>query len=223
YTEHELLAHGVPTTKVSHIYNTAPARGADVGDQAAHEVGRVVFVGQLIPEKGVDVLLEAVAILVARGLNVHLDVVGDMTGWLSPSYARYRDIVRERAGRSDVAGRVRFLGWREDVPRVLATATVHCCPSQPQQREGFGVVNLEAKLASVPSVVTPVGALPELVTHRVDGWICRDASPDAIAEGLAYFLEEPDRAARSGQAARRSAERFNRGDFARAWVEVFAR
>src|SRR5262249_57444979 len=142
YTEHELLAHGVPTTKVSHIYNTGRAGGADVVDRAAHEVGRVVFVGQLIPEKGVDVLLEAVAILVARGLNVHLDVVGDMTGWLSPSYARYRDIVRERAGRSDLADRVRFLGWREDVPRVLATATLHCCPSHPHHRPRFAAVNL---------------------------------------------------------------------------------
>jgi glycosyltransferase involved in cell wall biosynthesis len=221
FTEQQLLAHGVPSSKVSFIYNTAPLRSAPQEPPPARDLRRVVYIGQIIPEKGVLVLLDAVGLLVAKGLDVRMDLVGDMSGWTSPSYGQYRELVRARAERSDLAGRVRFLGWREDIPAILASAGVHCCPSQPEQREGFGIVNVEAKLAGIPSIVTPVGALPELVQHRLDGWVCRDAKADSIAEGLGYFLEDPVRATEAGAAARRSAARFDRREFTRAWRDVF--
>ena len=52
--------------------------------------GRVIFVGQIIPEKGLDLLLDAVAILRARGVDATLDVVGEMDGWEAPSYRGHR-------------------------------------------------------------------------------------------------------------------------------------
>ena len=207
---------------MSYIYNTTPVRASPVAEPEARDPRRVVYVGQIIPEKGVAELLDAIALLRSRDISVHLDIVGEMSGWSSPRYVHYRDAVRVRAERPDLAGAVRFLGWREDVPAILASAAVHCCPSQPQQREAFGIVNLEAKLAALPSVVTPVGALPELVQHGVDGWICRDTTAGALAEGLAYFLEEPNRARQAGESARQSAARFDRGRFERAWAEVFS-
>lgn len=221
FTKRELLAHGVPDRKVLQIYNIAPVRG-HFESSLHRDPRRIVYVGQVIPEKGLAELLDAVGLLVNGGHEVRLDVIGAVDGWVSPSYGDFRERLMVRATSPDLAGRVRFLGWREDVPAILASAAVHCCPSQPRQREAFGVVNLEAKLAGMPSVVTPVGALPELVVHGVDGWICRDATAEALAEGLAYFLDDPVRAVTAGEQARRSLSRFGRDRFEHAWSEVFS-
>jgi glycosyltransferase involved in cell wall biosynthesis len=223
FTERELLALGIPPAKVGRIYNTAPHRAASLEEMPGRrDETRVVFIGQIIPEKGLDVLLDAVGLLVARNVRVSLDVVGAIGGWISPSYEGFHERVLARASAQDLAGRVRFLGWREDIEQILRGAAVHCMPTQPKQREAFGIVTLEAKLAGIPSVVTPIGAQPELVSHRVDGWIASGADAEAVAEGLEYFLRSPQLAERAGEAARLSAARFTREQFAAQWREVFA-
>jgi glycosyltransferase involved in cell wall biosynthesis len=183
--------------------------------------GRVIFVGQIIPEKGLAPLLDAIAMLRATGVDATLDVVGDMDGWEAPAARGYRAAIRERAGRADLDGAVSFLGWREDVPELMSRASLHCCPSLPEQREAFGNVVLEAKGSGLPSVVTPSGDLPELVAHRVDGWVCEEASAEAVAEGLQYFLRCPQERVRAGTAALASAERYSAERFGAAWHAVF--
>ncbi|HTC23020.1 MAG TPA: glycosyltransferase, partial [Gemmatimonadales bacterium] len=85
----------------------------------------------------------------------------------------------------------------------------------------FGVVVVEAKLAGVPGIVCPTGALPELIEHGEDGWVASEVSAAALAEGLEYFLKDPMRLQRARHAARRSAEGFSRERFAEAWWAVF--
>jgi glycosyltransferase involved in cell wall biosynthesis len=221
FTETELLAHGIPPDKVSRIYNCAPYRPDSDLSRIRRDLHRIIYIGQIIPEKGVDLVLDALGILAGRGYDVGLDVVGDMEGWAPPPNARYRDALVTRAGRPDLTERVRFLGYRTDVPDLLARASLLCYPSRPEQREGFGVVVVEAKLAGVPAVVCPTGALPELIEHGEDGWVVSEASAVALAEGLEYFLKDPVRLERARHAARRSAERFSRDRFAEAWWAVF--
>jgi glycosyltransferase involved in cell wall biosynthesis len=221
FTQRELLLHGIRADKTRVVYNTVPHRPHGWQPQQAVP-GRVIFVGQIIPPKGVDVLLDAVGQLRRSGVDVTLDVVGDIDGWEPAGFVGYRAGVRSRAEASDLAGAVRFLGLREDVPVLMSTASVHCLPSRVEQKEGFGVVVLEAKRAGLPSVVTTSGAVPEIVSHSVNGWICRDFTAEAIAEGLSYFLTDPDRARRAGDAARASEQEFSHDRFARGWAEVFS-
>ncbi len=216
----ELAQHGIDPARVSVVYNT-PSTRASVHEPVPFDAWRVVYVGQVIPPKGLDVLLEAVAQLIGAGCPVNLEVLGAVDGWESASYEGYRARLRARAAQPDLAGHVTFLGHREDVPARLAAAAVHCCPSQPDQREGLGSVVLEAKQAGVPSVVTASGGLPELVQHRVDGWITRDFSVDALSEGLAHFLRDPERRRQAAVAARASASTFSRERFTRGWLSVF--
>jgi glycosyltransferase involved in cell wall biosynthesis len=181
----------------------------------------VIFVGQIIPEKGLDLLLDAVAILRASGIGATLDVVGSFDGWESPTYAGHRSMIRERAARPDLAGAVNFVGWREDVPALMARSALHCCPSRPEQRESFGNVVLEAKAAGLPSVVTASGGLPELIAHRDDGWVCTEATAEALAEGIGYFLSRPDERGRAAAAALASVARYSEQRFVCAWNKVF--
>ncbi|HKC56973.1 MAG TPA: glycosyltransferase family 4 protein [Vicinamibacterales bacterium] len=221
FIEQELLAHGIDRGKVRVIYNTVPYRGTEWGTSQPVP-GRIVYVGQIIPPKGLDVLLDAVALLAQRGYEVTLDVVGAIDAWEAPGYEGYRERIRQRADAADLAGRVRFLGQREDVPALMAQASVHCMPSRPEQKEGFAVVALEAKRAGLPSVVTHSGALPEMVRHAVDGWVCPDVTAAAIAEGLAHFLSDPDRARSAGEQARASERLYNRDRFAAEWADMFS-
>lgn len=221
FIEQELLSHGIPARKSRVVYNTVPRRSHAWHPHQAVP-GRVIFVGQIIPPKGVDLLLEAIAELRRSKVGVTLDIVGDIEGWEPPGYAGYRAGIRARAKQPDLAGCVRFLGLREDVPALLATASVHCLPSRPEQKEGFTVTTLEAKHAGLPSVVTRSGALPEMVRHTVDGWVCGEVSAAAIAEGLEYFLSDPERARRAGEEARAWERAFSPSRFASEWADVFA-
>jgi glycosyltransferase involved in cell wall biosynthesis len=222
YTRRELLAHGISPEKVTVIPNMPGRRRSRWNPRAERISGRVIFVGQIIPEKGLALLLDAIAMLRADGIDATLDVVGDMDGWEAPAARGYRATLRERARRADLDGAVSFLGWSEDVPELMSRASLHCCPSRPEQREAFGNVVLEAKVSGLPSVVTPSGDLPELVAHRVDGWVCTETTAEAVAEGLRFFLRCPDALASAGRAALASAEHFSAERFAVAWNTVFA-
>jgi glycosyltransferase involved in cell wall biosynthesis len=221
FIERELLRHRIDAAKTRVIYNTVPRR-PHVWQQASPVPGRVIFVGQIIPQKGLDVLLEAIAQLRRRAFDVTLDAVGDIDGYEDPAYVGYRAGVRKRVAAPDLRGAVRLLGVREDVPRLMSRASIHCLPSRLEQKEGFTVTTLEAKRAGLPSVVTCSGALPEMVRHGVDGWLCQSTTAEAIAEGLEYFLSDPERARRAGDAARTSQLIFGHARFRSEWAEIFS-
>jgi hypothetical protein len=187
----------------------------------APQRGRIAYVGQVIPAKGVLQLVEAIALLVRRGYDVSLDIAGQIDGWATSDVQAYRAAVRERAAHPDLDGRVQFLGWREDVDGVLQAASVHCCPSQPEQREGFGITVVEAKRAGLPSVVCPSGALSELIEHQHDGWVTAGFDASAIAEGLEWFLADDERLAEAQHAAFESSRRFDPAVFERQWQQEF--
>jgi glycosyltransferase involved in cell wall biosynthesis len=221
-TQAGLVAHGVAASKTAVISNTAPRRREACENEIVRDPRRVIYVGQIIPEKGVDLLLDAVGELVKRGCDARLVIVGRMDGWVAPRYDGYRERLLARARAPDLVGRVEFLGWREDVPALMAGAGVHCSPSRPEMLEGMPLVCLEAKAAGLPSVAFPVGPFPELIAHGVDGWICREIGAGPLAEGLERFLSDPDRLERAGRAARMSAERFSHARAADAWWRLLA-
>jgi glycosyltransferase involved in cell wall biosynthesis len=222
FTRRELLAHGIAGHKVGTIENMSPRRGGAPAGGDHRIPGRVIYIGQVIPGKGLDLLLDAIAIVRGHGVAATLDVVGQVDGWESPEYAGHREAIRARAARADLDGAITFLGYRDDVPALLGRSALHCCPSRPELREGFGIVVLEAKLAGVASVVTRSGNLPDMIAHGRDGWVCAAADAASIAEGIEYFLRRPDELARAGQAARQSAEKYSEERFASAWAAVFA-
>lgn len=219
FTARELKALGVPSRKITVAQNVLPDNRRPLAPSAAVP-GRILYVGQIIPAKGVHLLLDAVALLLEGGHDVTLDVVGDIDGWEPPGWAGYHARLRARAAVRPLTGRVRFLGWRDDVPSLMREAWIHAAPSLPEIREGFGIVVLEAKAAGVPSVVGPSGALPDLVTQGVDGWVAAASSAEAFAEGIASFLN-PDARAAASMAALSSLARFSPEAFDLAWAAAF--
>lgn len=221
FVNDELIAHGIDPKKSRVIYNTTPRRSEPWPQEPSPLPGRILYVGQIIPPKGIYELLDAIALLRLRGHDVSLDVAGNIDGWEGTDFAGFRARVRDRAARPDLRGHIRFLGVREDVPALFATALVHCVPSHPEIREGLGNVVLEAKRVGVPTVVVKSGGLPEMIRHRVDGWVCDEATPEALAEGLEYFLDDETLRRLAAREARASSELFSETRFASAWCQVF--
>jgi glycosyltransferase involved in cell wall biosynthesis len=194
----QIAAAGIRTTKVRVIRNARP--DGPVPGCADPPEPRVIYVGQVIPEKGILEFLEALHLLQQRGIRFGATLVGRFHGWEHAAYSGYKEAVRAKAA-SFPSGVVELLGEREDVIDLMQSASVHCCPSQERQREGLAHVVLQAKAAGIPSVVTPSGALPEMVRHKVDGWICRGFGPEELAEGLSHFLVDRAAAREAGREA----------------------
>jgi glycosyltransferase involved in cell wall biosynthesis len=96
-----------------------------------------------------------------------------------------------------------LLGDRHDVPRILAGLDVFCLPSEA---EGLPLALLEAMAASLPVVVTAVGAIPTAVENGQSGWLVPPFASAATERALLAVAHDPERAAAMGRAARRRVE-----------------
>jgi glycosyltransferase involved in cell wall biosynthesis len=154
--------------------------------------GGIVYAGRLSHEKGVDVLVEAVA----RLGDARLEVIGD-----GPERSRLEALAATRA-----PGRVRFHGRvpRAHVLDVVRAGAVAAMPSRCHDNQPIAV--LEAFGCGVPVVGTNLGGLPELVDGGC-GEIVPPDNPDAMAASLGRLLADPKRASAMGRAARSKAER----------------
>jgi len=155
--------------------------------------GPVVFAGRLAPEKGVDLLVEAIAL---AGPPARLEVAGE-----GPERARLGALAAERA-----PGRVRFHGRlaRDRLLELVRSATVVAVPSRWYENQPMAV--LEAYACGVPVVVSDLGGLPELVTLKRDGEVVAAGDTRALAAALGGLLADPERALAMGRAARAKVE-----------------
>lgn len=158
----------------------------------------VGFVGRLVEQKGVDLLVGALPALPGG----HLVLVGD-----GPERIR----LRERAAHLGVADRVHVPGPVPslEVPGWTAALDVLVLPSRttPGWMEQFGRVVVEAMACEVPVVVSDSGALPGVVGEA--GRVVPEGSAEALVTALAELLRSPDERRRSGRAGRaRVLERF---------------
>lgn len=136
---------------------------------------RLLFVGRLVPVKGVAPLLEAVAKLKQSGNKVKLDLVG--TG--SKSYTKYLKALVKKLG---ISSEVRWLGFRSH-KQVQSMYASYGAVILPSLQESFGLVAVEALASGVPLVATRAGGLAESVNSKVAQTIPR-ANSTAIAKAI---------------------------------------
>jgi glycosyltransferase involved in cell wall biosynthesis len=145
---------------------------------------RVLFLGNLIPRKGLHVLIAALARL--PGDSVVLDAVGSLA--FDPAYARR---VQRQAGALGLGARVRFHGSldEEALRERLRAAHVLAVPSF---YEGYGIAYLEGMGFGLPAIGTTAGAAGEIVTSGLDGYLIRPGDAQALAQALGWLAEDRD-------------------------------
>lgn len=110
------------------------------------------------------------------------------------------------ARQAGVSERVRLLGWREDIPRILAALRVFVLPSA---NEGMGRVLVEAMAAGVPVVATRVGGIPSVVADGECGLLVEPGDVAGLAGAIGKLLADPSLARRMGAAGRRRAAAYS--------------
>jgi glycosyltransferase involved in cell wall biosynthesis len=157
---------------------------------------RLVFVGRLVRQKGLDVLLEALARLPA-GADYELTLVGD--GPLRPA-------LTGQAQALGLTSRLRFVGWagREDMPDLLRRADIFVFPSRD---EGMPNAVLEAMATGLPVVATRISGNEEVVVDGQTGLLVPPDDPDALAGALARLLADRPLGRSLGAAGRERAGR----------------
>jgi len=165
-----------------------------VAKRARNDPFRVLFVGNLLPRKGVLTLLEA---LESFGGIWRADVVG---GAADSSHAARL----ERAARGEFPGRVALHGAVPDgaLRRLFARADVIAVPST---YEGFGMVYLEAMEYGVVPVASSVGGADEIVADGINGCLVPPDDPAALRATLSDLRDDRETLARRGRCALRTA------------------
>jgi glycosyltransferase involved in cell wall biosynthesis len=166
------------------------AQGLEEADVA------VAICARLIPGKGHELLLEAMAPALQRWPTLRLLVAGD---------GPLRGPLERRAGRLP-RGAVRFLGFVDDLPGLLKASDVLAFPTSPALNEGFGLAALEAMAAGRAVVAANVGPLPEIVADGRTGILVPAEDPSALADALVGLAGRPEQREAMGREGHNRAE-----------------
>jgi len=150
---------------------------------------------RLEPIKGLSYLLEALAVLTREIDDLRLEIAGD---------GSLRHFLEQECHGLGITGHVSFIGWREDLPNVMAGWDAFVLPSLD---EGFPIAALEAMAAGLPVIASAVGGLPELVQDGETGWLVPAASPGELATRLRELICDERRRETMGNAGRQRALR----------------
>jgi glycosyltransferase involved in cell wall biosynthesis len=173
------------------------------------------FVGRLLDDKGIRVLVAAHRLLRAKGSGVDLLIAGtpDPANPASVSQAEAETWAREPG--------VTWLGHVDDIATVWARAHIAVLPSR---REGLPLSLLEAAACGRPMVATDVPGCREVAIAWQTGLLVAPDAPGALATAIEMLAETPEMRERFGRAARRLAEeRFASEAIGRAVVDLYAR
>ncbi len=166
------------------------------------------------PRKGIEILLEALAILDRRDLSVRLRAVGPFES------AEYEKSLREKARELGVTGIVEWTGMVEDVAAQMARMDLLVLPSL--FGEGMPMVVLEAMAAGVPVVATSVEGTAEAIRPGQDGLLVPPGDPRELARAIARLIHgEVDWEALRRSALARQADRFSDRAMARGVAQVY--
>ena len=196
-----LLSEGVSPAKLEIVSNGVDGRfNPSNRNQARRKLGLdvdrkiVLYVGLLVPVKGLRVLFDALEVLEDPRLLCVL--VGD---------GQLRDELSARAEVTPLSGRVFFAGARssEDIPVWMNACDLLVLPSLSEGRPN---VVLEAQACGLPVIATRVGGTPELIEDGVDGILVEAGDSCALAESIKQLCDEEGLKNELGAAARRKVE-----------------
>jgi glycosyltransferase involved in cell wall biosynthesis len=175
---------------------------------------RILYAGNLVPSKGVDLLISALGRLRARGVAARLRILGE-----GPAEADLRALARREAVDD-------LVEWSRFVPQDAMTAeygaaTVTALPTRGRA-EGLGLSLVEALLAGSAVVGSRVGGIPEVVQDGETGLLFGDGDVEGLAGALARLIQ--DHALRdrlSAEGLRRVKDRYAPDSAARRFLDLY--
>lgn len=221
----DVLAASFPSLrrKATVVYNgiAGPEHPVPVRDRMCG-TARLLYVGRLSPRKGPAVALDALSVLIGRGVDVRLDLVGSAF----PGYEWFADELAEQVATDPaLRDRVSFHGFVADVWPHVADSDIVIVPSQFD--EPFGNTAVESVLAARPAVVSATSGLLEAAGGYESVISVEPGQPAALADAVGAILDDWPRyctaaLADAPRARERHAPARYRGEVARLVAQVGA-
>jgi glycosyltransferase involved in cell wall biosynthesis len=171
---------GLPRWKISVVHNGVPVLGDLSQRPYPSSTWTLGTVALFRPRKGLEVLLESVALLRSQGLPVRLRAVG---GFETPEYEAHIRGLSEELG---LHSAIDWVGFRQNVPAEFARMDLFVLPSL--FGEGLPMVILEAMAAGVPVVATRVEGAPEAVRHELEGLLVEPGNARSLSEQVGRLM-----------------------------------
>ena len=181
--QYQIIRHGVDVDRF---------RNAEEAHLTFSGNNNILFVGRLVPGKGIHDLIDAFAEL-SDEKDVHLYLAGD------GNISEYRQYVSEAGARK----RVHFLGHRSNIPELMKSTDVFVLPSY---REGTPRVITEARAAGLPIVATEIGGIPDQLSDAKYSWLF---TPGDVGE-LSTIIEEALETEMSESTQRQKIDKFSK-------------
>jgi glycosyltransferase involved in cell wall biosynthesis len=162
------------------------------GGKARGDVFRLGLVGRVSPNKGQAEAIEAMALLIGRGMNVHLRIVGDV----DCSFSR---LLRHRTKELALAGNVEFVDFTDDPFRHLTDVDLALMCSR---REAFGRVTIEAMKMGKPVVGAAVDGTKELIRDGFNGFLYEAGNANDLADKITRLYHDHEKLTSMGEEAR---------------------
>lgn len=187
--------HVVPMGQLP-VFNPTQAQCVNLRQKSGCPIDSplAIFVGRLTNEKGPDLFLQAIPLVLSRFPNARFWVVGD---------GELRLELESMAGRLGISSAVKFWGWQDDSSPWIGCSDLVVIPSR---REGFGKVALESLMLGKPVVAAQVGGLVELIQHDLNGFLVPAEQPAAIAEKIIRLFGNHEETVRMSGRSRESVE-----------------
>jgi len=192
---------------VKHPLGIDPYRFSRITSQPRHDGRvRIVTIGRLVPKKGIEYGVRAVAMLLRTNPRIDYTIVGD-----GPLRERIQRIIADLG--ADHA--IKLVGWKQwpEVVDILNCSDILLAPSftsDEGDQEGTPVVLMEALAMGIPVVSTWHSGIPEVVENRVSGLLVPERDVTALGEALEYLAEHPEIRIKMGRAGRESIKtRYN--------------
>jgi glycosyltransferase involved in cell wall biosynthesis len=165
---------------------------------------------RLVEQKGVSYAIDAFGQIAAEFPDAYLLIAGE---------GRLRTTLESQAREAQLAERIRFLGWRGNIPAYMAALDVLLAPSL---WEGFGLVLLEAMAQQTPIIASAVSAIPEIIIDGETGRLVPGRDAVALADALRGLLADPAYRQHLGLVGRDRLEMaFNADTMVRRTLDVY--
>jgi glycosyltransferase involved in cell wall biosynthesis len=217
----ECLKAGIPESHLHLVHDGVDPAFAESGDRSrgrrslglGNDQLLLLTVAKLTDHKGHEFLFRAMPAILRSQQQVVLALAGD---------GELRGGLEQLARQLDVTPRVRFLGFRQDIPDLLAAADLVV---QPSRLEGLCSSIIDAMLAARPVVATSAGGIPDLIGTEEAAqvaWIVPPGCPDRIAEAIVEALERPaERQLRDQRGRQRALAHFTAESMVEATLSVY--
>lgn len=174
---------------------------------------RVLFLSNFFKKKGIYDVLNAIPYVIeAIGENIMCVLAGN-----GPEMPRVRNLI----DKLNLISYVELPGFvtGERKYNVFKNSDIFVFPTS--HGEGFPTVIAEAMAAGLPIIATPVGAIPEIIEHEVNGILISKPDPKEIAKAIIYLIENPDLRKKMGELNREKAKNFDISVFIKQLNEVY--